>query len=311
MLSGDRPGRARRATSARPCRHDGCDADIYVHRGAGAYICGEETALLSSLNGFRGQPSAKPPFPAVSGAVRAPDAAQQRRDDRDDPGHHAPRRRGVSRTRHRAEQRHARHVRLRPRARPGNYEMAMSETHGASDRGLAAACRRVAASRPSSRRLLVADPGARGARHPCAPEALAAAGSMAGSAGVIVIDDSTCIVQLALRTAAFYAPRELRQVHAVPRGHALDRRHPDAHRGGHRSAVRDRSRARDLRQHRGQVPVPARRRLRDAGALDGQALPRGVRGAPRARQLPAPRLVAQLALPAAAQPAAAAPVAPS
>ena len=43
-----------------------------MHRGAGAYICGEETALLSSLNGFRGQPSAKPPFPAVSGAFERP-----------------------------------------------------------------------------------------------------------------------------------------------------------------------------------------------------------------------------------------------
>ena len=43
-----------------------------MHRGAGAYICGEETALLASLNGFRGQPSAKPPFPAVSGAFERP-----------------------------------------------------------------------------------------------------------------------------------------------------------------------------------------------------------------------------------------------
>ena len=43
-----------------------------MHRGAGAYICGEETALLSSLNGYRGQPTAKPPFPAVSGAFERP-----------------------------------------------------------------------------------------------------------------------------------------------------------------------------------------------------------------------------------------------
>ena len=46
--------------------------DIYLHRGAGAYICGEETALLSALNGERGQPTAKPPFPAVSGAWKSP-----------------------------------------------------------------------------------------------------------------------------------------------------------------------------------------------------------------------------------------------
>ena len=43
------------------------DLDIVMHRGAGAYICGEETALLSSLEGFRGQPRLRPPFPAVEG----------------------------------------------------------------------------------------------------------------------------------------------------------------------------------------------------------------------------------------------------
>lgn len=46
--------------------------DMYVHRGAGAYICGEETALLSSLEGFRGQPRVRPPFPAVSGLYGKP-----------------------------------------------------------------------------------------------------------------------------------------------------------------------------------------------------------------------------------------------
>jgi len=43
-----------------------------LHRGAGAYICGEETALLSSLEGERGQPRSKPPFPAVAGLYAAP-----------------------------------------------------------------------------------------------------------------------------------------------------------------------------------------------------------------------------------------------
>jgi NADH-quinone oxidoreductase subunit F len=46
--------------------------DIYVHRGAGAYICGEETALINSLEGYKGQPRLKPPFPAVSGAFANP-----------------------------------------------------------------------------------------------------------------------------------------------------------------------------------------------------------------------------------------------
>ena len=50
----------------------GFDLEIIVHRGAGAYICGEETALLSSLEGKRGHPKLKPPFPAVEGLYRKP-----------------------------------------------------------------------------------------------------------------------------------------------------------------------------------------------------------------------------------------------
>jgi NADH-quinone oxidoreductase subunit F len=50
----------------------GFDLDITVHRGAGAYICGEETGLIESLEGKRGQPRVKPPFPAVVGVFGAP-----------------------------------------------------------------------------------------------------------------------------------------------------------------------------------------------------------------------------------------------
>src|SRR3954452_3783351 len=46
--------------------------DVYMHRGAGAYICGEETGLIESLEGKRGWPRIKPPFPAVEGALRKP-----------------------------------------------------------------------------------------------------------------------------------------------------------------------------------------------------------------------------------------------
>lgn len=48
------------------------DLDIVLHRGAGAYICGEESALLDSLEGFRGQPRLRPPFPAVKGLYGRP-----------------------------------------------------------------------------------------------------------------------------------------------------------------------------------------------------------------------------------------------
>jgi NADH:ubiquinone oxidoreductase subunit F (NADH-binding) len=50
----------------------GFDLDLVVHSGAGAYICGEETALLDSLEGFRGQPRLRPPFPAVAGLYASP-----------------------------------------------------------------------------------------------------------------------------------------------------------------------------------------------------------------------------------------------
>ncbi|WP_409966803.1 NADH-quinone oxidoreductase subunit NuoF [Mycovorax composti] len=52
--------------------NSGFDCDIHVQRGAGAYICGEETALLESLEGKRGNPRIKPPFPAVKGAWDRP-----------------------------------------------------------------------------------------------------------------------------------------------------------------------------------------------------------------------------------------------
>ena len=50
----------------------GYDFDLYVHHGAGAYICGEETALLESLEGKKGQPRLKPPFPANMGLYGCP-----------------------------------------------------------------------------------------------------------------------------------------------------------------------------------------------------------------------------------------------
>src|SRR5258706_1559975 len=50
----------------------GFDLDVVVHSGAGAYICGEETALLDSLEGLRGQPRLRPPFPATHGLYACP-----------------------------------------------------------------------------------------------------------------------------------------------------------------------------------------------------------------------------------------------
>jgi len=55
-----------------PMGKEGWSLDIVVHRGAGAYICGEESALLTSLEGYRGYPRLKPPFPAVKGLYGKP-----------------------------------------------------------------------------------------------------------------------------------------------------------------------------------------------------------------------------------------------
>jgi hypothetical protein len=68
---------------------------MYVHHGAGAYICGEETALLESLEGKKGQPRLKPPFPGKVGLYGCPTDGEQRRDHRAGARHHAARRRVV------------------------------------------------------------------------------------------------------------------------------------------------------------------------------------------------------------------------
>ena len=52
--------------------NSGFDLQVYIHRGAGAYICGEETALLESIEGKRGQPRLKPPYPAIVGLFGCP-----------------------------------------------------------------------------------------------------------------------------------------------------------------------------------------------------------------------------------------------
>ena len=105
----------------------GFDLDIVVHRGAGAYICGEETGLLSSLEGKKGWPKIKPPFPAVKGAFGAADHRQQRRDARRVPHIINARRRVVRRARHQDAGRHAALLGLRPRGEArASYEAPVS-----------------------------------------------------------------------------------------------------------------------------------------------------------------------------------------
>ncbi len=73
----------------------GWDFDLHVTHGGGAYICGDETALMESLEGKKGQPRLKPPVPGRRRHLRRADHHQQRRVDRRRRHHPAPRRRLV------------------------------------------------------------------------------------------------------------------------------------------------------------------------------------------------------------------------
>src|SRR3954452_8324883 len=179
--------------------------NIVLHRGAGAYICGEEMALLSSLNGYRGQPSAKPPFPAVSGAFQKPTLLNNVETHATIPyilrtGAADYAKVGSEQSKGTRVLSLSGHVR-----RPGNYELPFSDTLGDLIEGCGGGM-------PEGRTLKAIIPGGssapflgpEGLTVGLGIEAMAAAGTMAGSGAVMVIDDQTCMVQLALRTAEFY-----------------------------------------------------------------------------------------------------------
>jgi NADH-quinone oxidoreductase subunit F len=180
--------------------------DMYVHRGAGAYICGEETGLLESLEGKRGQPRVKPPFPAVVGAFGAPTVINnvetlccvthilQRGADwfraiGTDERNTGPKLYAISG-----------HV-----ERPGTYEYPI----GVTFQELLDGC----GGMYKGRALKAFIPGGASAPMLTAAErdirmdfdTLAKAGSMLGSAAVIVMDETTCVVRAALRLARFFA----------------------------------------------------------------------------------------------------------
>ena len=185
--------------------YSGFDLEVTVHRGAGAYICGEETGLIESLEGKPGQPRIKPPFPAVVGLFGGPTIVNNVETltclpavlekgaewfvGLGSPKNAGTRLFGVSG-----------HV-----VRPGLYELPM----GSPLRNLIFEhCGGV----PGGRKVKAVFPG--GSSSPVLTEAeldvkmdfdsMAAAGTMAGSGGVIVIDESVCMVAVAARLAHFY-----------------------------------------------------------------------------------------------------------
>ena len=113
----------------------GWDFDLHVHHGGGAYICGEETALLESLEGKKGQPRLKPPFPAGSGLYGCPSTVN----NVESPSRSSARscaRRGVVRGLWPAQQhRHQADVDLRPRERAVQCGRGHVHPAEATDRG--------------------------------------------------------------------------------------------------------------------------------------------------------------------------------
>jgi NADH-quinone oxidoreductase subunit F len=183
----------------------GIRIEMVVHRGAGAYICGEETALLDALEGKRGNPRLKPPFPAVQGLYGGPTLINNVETlsnlphivlngadwfksfgTEQSPGTKVVSVSGCVR-------------------RPGNYEVEL----GIPSRELIFD---LAGGPPPGRRVKAWFPGGSSAPVlteaeldvPYSFEAMAEAGSMLGSGSIIIADDTVPIPELALRTARFY-----------------------------------------------------------------------------------------------------------
>jgi NADH-quinone oxidoreductase subunit F len=178
---------------------------IVVHRGAGAYICGEETALLESLEGKRGQPRTKPPFPAVEGLYKSPTIVNNVETLATIPpiiemGGAEYAKLGVPDSRGTRVVSISGHVQ-----RPGNYEI----ENGTSMRSL---IYDLGGGISGGRELKAVIPGGSSTVILRYDEidvgydfnSLLALNTAMGSAGVVVLDDRCCMVQLGIRISEFY-----------------------------------------------------------------------------------------------------------
>jgi NADH-quinone oxidoreductase subunit F len=176
--------------------------DIVVHRGAGAYICGEESALLDSLEGYRGQPRLRPPFPAVKGLYGRPTVVNNTETLSSLPslvanGQEWFKQWGTEKSPGTKMLSVSGHVN-----EPGNYEVAFGTTLGE--------VLELAGGMIDGRPVKAIIPG--GASAPLVTdtsiamdfESLKEAGSMLGSGAVVFMDDTTCMVRNALLTAHFF-----------------------------------------------------------------------------------------------------------
>jgi NADH-quinone oxidoreductase subunit F len=178
---------------------------LVLHRGAGAYICGEETGLLDSLEGKRGNPRLKPPFPANQGLYQGPTLINNVETLSTVPaimlmGGEQYAKLGVPTSTGTKLVSVSGHVQ-----RPGNYEVEL----GVSSREIIYG---LAGGPPHGHEIKCWFPGGSSAPVLTAAEldvpydfdSLAKAGSMLGSGAIIVVDDTTPIVALAMKVAKFY-----------------------------------------------------------------------------------------------------------
>jgi NADH-quinone oxidoreductase subunit F len=188
-------------------RRDGLlgDVRIVIHRGAGAYICGEETGLLESLEGARGQPRPRPPFPPVNGLYGAPTQINNVSTIALVPkiielGAAEFAKIGVPSAPGTAVFSISGSV-----ARPGNYERPLGTTLREliyDVGGGVADGHELKAIIPGGSSVPILTPDQ--IDTPMDYDSIGAAGSFFGSAAIIVIDERVCMVQLALRAAQFY-----------------------------------------------------------------------------------------------------------
>jgi NADH-quinone oxidoreductase subunit F len=183
----------------------GHSLSLVVHRGAGAYICGEETGLLDSLEGKRGNPRLKPPFPANQGLYQGPTLINNVETLSTVPtiirmGGEGYAKLGVQTSTGTKLVSVSGHVQ-----RPGNYEIELGIPAREIIYGLAGGPtpgRQIKCWFPggsSSPVLTAADLDV-----PYDFDSLAKAGTMLGSGAIIVVDDSTPIINVALKVARFY-----------------------------------------------------------------------------------------------------------
>jgi NADH-quinone oxidoreductase subunit F len=180
--------------------------DVVLHRGAGAYICGEETALLNSLEGLRGQPRLRPPFPAVEGLYASPTVINNVETLMNVPDILE---RGADWFRELGTEKSpgTKMVTISGKVeRPGNYEIplgtpfrvVLDELAGGM---LGGGTLKAWTPGGSSTPLLTAEHLDVGLDY----ESLAAAGSLLGTAAIMVMDDTDCVVDCARRMVEFYA----------------------------------------------------------------------------------------------------------